>query len=344
MTRSRVTAHQRRGFETWRRCVSTVLAVGMLVGPLLPAAAQETTTQPAAIGDAPPPQVLSGTASLAGRTVEEVRVISRGRALSTVTQSEILHRVRTREGEKFDPATVAEDYQRIFGMRRFSNVVPLVQPTERGVIVVFEVTEQNQIKEIRFRGNESVDTVTLQNVVNLSPGEAVDSFRLGLAREAIQRVYQGRNYPYVNVAIDEDELSRNGIVVFNITEGPRVRVRKVRILGNRSYSNSRVKDEVKTKAWFPFFVGGRLDPEQVERDVAAIRQFYENNGFFDARVGRKIVVGPNQDEVMVDFVIDEGPRYKVEKVSFRNVNGGTLTIPDAELRKNLNLTEGAVYQ
>jgi outer membrane protein insertion porin family len=326
----------------WRRCVSAILAVSVLAGPAIPSFAQDSTSRPAAPDDAPP-QPLSGTASLAGRPVEEVRVISRGRPLSTVTQSEILHRVRTREGEKFDPATVAEDYQRIFALRRFSNVIPLVQPTERGVIVVFEVTEQNQIKEIRYRGNESVDTVTLRNVVNLTPGEAVDSFRLGLAREAIQRVYQGRNYPYVNVTVDEDELSRNGIVVFNVTEGPRVRVRKVRILGNRSYSNSRIKDEIRTKAWFPFFVSGRLDPEQVERDVAAVRQFYENNGFFDARVGRKIIVGPDQEEVMVDFVIDEGPRYRVEKVSFRDVNGGKLTIPEAELRENLNLTEGAVY-
>ena len=65
----------------------------------------------------------------------------------------ILNLVRTHEGDKFDPATVAEDYQRIFGLRKFSDVQAKVEPTAKGVIVVFTVTEQRQIKRINFIGN-----------------------------------------------------------------------------------------------------------------------------------------------------------------------------------------------
>src|SRR5687768_15769893 len=122
------------GSYQWRRCVTAVFLLGTVVGPAVSFAQQTqpaAATQPAAPAPAPV-QTLSGTSALAGRPVEEVRIISRGRPLSTVTQSEILHQVRTREGERFDPATVAEDYQRIFAMRRFSNVVPLVQPSDRG--------------------------------------------------------------------------------------------------------------------------------------------------------------------------------------------------------------------
>ena len=130
------------------------------------------------------------------------------------------------------------------------------------------------------------------------------------------------------------------MLVFTVVEGPRVRVRKVKILGNKSFTDSKVKDEVKTKSWFPFFVSGTFDPDQVEQDVAAIRQFYENHGFFDVRVGRKVVVGPDQREVMVDFVIEEGQRYVVESISFRGNDSRTAE----ELRKDLNLTEGPVLR
>ncbi len=50
--------------------------------------------------------------------------------------------------------------------------------------------------------------------------------------------------------------------------------------------------------------------------MAALRQFYRDRGFRDAHVGRKVIVSPDQTEVQVDFLIDEGVRYTVDKVTF----------------------------
>jgi outer membrane protein insertion porin family len=277
---------------------------------------------------------------LTGRTVEEIRIIGRNRPLSSVTISEVLRNVRTREGSAFEPSTVEADYQRIFGLRKFSNVEARVEPTTSGVIVIFEVAEQNHIKEIRYLGNSSVDTITLRNAVNMREGEGVDGFRIGLAREAIQNVYRNRNFPHVHVEIDQDKLAE-GILVFQVIEGPRVRVRKVRVLGNRAFTDGRIEGQTRTRAWFPLFVPGRFDPDQLEQDVASIRQFYENKGFFDVRVGRKVVVSANQREVMIDFVVEEGQRYIIDKVSFK-VHGSS-EITEAQLRRNLKLIEGMPY-
>lgn len=275
---------------------------------------------------------------LTGRTVEEVRIIGQNRPLSAITQAEILRQVRTREGGKFDPDTVAGDYQRIFDLRRFANVEARVEPTDRGVIVIFEVTIQDLIQDIRFKGNDALETKTLLDTSNLRTGEAIDTFRLTLARENIERLYQEKNRPYAHVDIDQENL-RKGIVQFNIVEGPKVRVRKIRILGNRSFTNGRIKGQIKSKSWFPLFVAGRFDPEQIEQDVASIRQFYENKGFFDVRVGRKVIVSPTQGEVMIDFLIEEGPRYVVDRLTFR----GNESVTEASLRDGLNLVEGGAY-
>lgn len=268
-----------------------------------------------------------------------MRLVGKTKPLGGEVQSEIAHRLRTREGDKLDPATVEADYQRVYGLKKFSNVEARVEPTETGVIVVFEVTEQNLIKEIRFRGNDRIETKTLQEAVNLKPGEAIDSFRLALAKETIERLYREKNRPYTHVVIDDDELTKNGIVLFNVIEGPNVRIRKIRILGNKSFSNGRVQGQIKTKTWFPLFVPGRFDPDQIEQDVASIRQFYEGKGFFDVRVGRKIIVSPTQGEVMVDFVIEEGVRYRIERISFK----GNQSLNDAALKKDFRLSEGQFY-
>ncbi|MCY2951020.1 MAG: BamA/TamA family outer membrane protein [Planctomycetota bacterium] len=319
--------------KTGKTILACVLSVAVSATPLTAAVAPRPTTRPATLpSSAVPPE-------LAGRTVDEVELIGKPHGLTSAIQSEITHRIRTKEGDKFDPATVQEDYQHIYGLKKFSNVEARVEPTATGVKVVFEVAEQNTIKEIRFRGNEEIDTKTLQDAVFLKPGEGLDAFRLSLAKEAIERLYRDKSYPYVHVTIDEQELSTNGVVAFSIVEGPHVRIRKVRIIGNLSFTEGRIKDQIKTKSWFPFFVPGTYDPEQIDQDVASIRQYYQGKGFFDVRVGRKIVVSPTQGEVMVDFVIEEFRRYTIECITFQ----GNQSIPEADLRKNLKLTDGMPY-
>ncbi len=319
--------------QTGKKLLACVLSVTTAATPLSAAVATRSTTRPATLpSSAVPPE-------LAGQTIEEIRLIGKTAPLSASIQSEISHRIRSKEGDKFDPATVQDDYQRIFALKKFSNVEARVEPTPTGVIVVFEVTAQNTIKELRFRGNEKFDTKTLLDAVSLKPGEGIDPFRLSLAKETIERLYRDKSYPYVHVTIDEQELASSGVVSFTIVEGPHVRIRKVRIIGNTSFTEGRIKDQIRTKSWFPLFVPGTYDPEQIEQDVASIRQYYENKGFFDVRVGRKIVVSPTQGEVMVDFVIEEGQRYTIERVTFK----GNQAVTEADLRKNLKLLDGMPY-
>jgi outer membrane protein assembly factor BamA len=77
----------------------------------------------------------------------------------------------------------------------------------------------------------------------------------------------------------------------------------------------------------------------VEDDVAAVRQFYDEKGFFDTRVGRKLIWSPDLSELQIDFLVEEGVRYTVDQVTFV----GAESVTDAQLRKNLKLTEGRPY-
>ena len=129
-----------------------------------------------ALGDAAG-QDVSAAGQYAGRTVDAVRVVGN----TQVSTSVILQLVRTRVGDKFDPATVVGDYQRIYDkMKKFADVEARVQPTAAGVIVTFIVSEQQQIKEIRYEGNNNVKTKDLEQTAELEVGEAIDRFRINL--------------------------------------------------------------------------------------------------------------------------------------------------------------------
>ncbi|MDB5321827.1 MAG: hypothetical protein JWN40_3458 [Phycisphaerales bacterium] len=311
-----------------RKIASAIVAT--LAAGFLPGAVCFAQSAPATA----PRVATAANEALKGRTVEDVRIVGN----SAVSAATIRNLIRTREGDKFDPATVEEDYQRVYGLRKFANVEPRVEPTATGVVVIFQVTEQKQIKSIAFRGNTSLDSQVLSDAIDIKPGESIDRFRINLARQALERLYKEKTHPFAHVEVPADALAR-GELIFNITEGPGVKVRRVQMLGNQSFTDDKLKDQIKTRHWIWIFRPGTYDPDQIEDDVASLRRWYEEHGFFDARVGRKIAWSPDQTEVMVTFLINEGPRYKIDNVTFK----GNSTVPEAELRKNMKLVEGRFY-
>lgn len=284
----------------------------------------------------PAPTTQAAPAEMRGRTVEAVRVLGN----KTVSTAVILNAARTREGDKFDPETVQEDYQRIFGLRKFSNVEARVEPsTNGGVIVVFLVSEQNQVRSIRYLGNTQVETTAIQEVVDVKEGQALDQFRVALSKQAIVNLYKEKNFPLSHVDVDTKALAENGEVVFNIVEGPNVRIRKINFIGANSFTSSRLKDVIQSRSWIWIFRHGTYDESQVDEDVAALRRFYNEKGFFDARVGRRIIWSADMSELQIDFLVEEGVRYTVERVTFKGVSG----VSEADLRKDLKLVEGMPY-
>jgi outer membrane protein insertion porin family len=279
---------------------------------------------------------LSAAGQFAGRTVEAVRVVGN----TQVSTSAILQLVRTREGEKFDPNTVIGDYQRIYGrMKKFADVEARVQPTETGVIVTFVVTEQKQIKEIRFEGNANIKTHDLEQATELKVGEAIDTFRINLAQQSIEKFYREKNYPYAHVRWSPTELQDTGVLVFHIIEGPLVRIRKVDFIGNNSMGGWTLKNQIKTAYYKFIFDPGRYDPEQVDEDVASLTRYYQDKGFFNVHVGRRISRSVNMQEMQITFVIDEGQRFIIDKVIFE----GNSAVPENVLRQSVKDSEGVPY-
>jgi outer membrane protein insertion porin family len=309
--------------------------------PTSPAATEPSAEPP----PPPPPETTNGevperdlaaASALAGRRIEAVRIIGN----THVSTAVIRELTRTREGDKFDPATVVDDYERIYErMRMFANVVARVQQTPTGVIVIFIVTEQKQIHEIRYIGNKELETKDLEKVVDLHRGEAIERFRINLAQQAIQNLYREKNFPFAHITYSLDDLTQKGDVIFQIVEGPRVYIRKIDFIGNSNFTVWRLKDQVKSGIYIWIFQPGTFDPDRVDADVLAIQQFYTNKGFFDVRVGRRLTLSPDMREMQLTFVIDEGPRYNVDRVEFR----GIKAVSEGTLRKSMKLLEGNPY-
>lgn len=264
----------------------------------------------------------AAVAQMGGETVTEIRIegneqLSRGAVLSYV---------QTRVGQSFDERRAREDEQRLMRTRRFRRADVSWARTDDGVVVTIAVEERPLIKEVVFRGNKSIKDADVAKEVAVGVGDPVDRIRIESGRQSIETLYRSKGYYQADVTIDLDALDENR-VVYQVVEGPQVRVRKIVFEGRESFSAWRLRRQIGTSRRIWPFVPGYLDTEQVERDVLAIRNFYLGEGFLDVEVGRRYEFSADGEDATVYFLIREGPRYRVNRFVFR----GNKVFADDEL-------------
>ncbi len=256
-----------------------------------------------------------------------------------VPRTFILGQVRTRAGQPYSETVVREDQRRLLRTGKFNNVVVVEAPTEQGVIVTFAVDERPLVATLLIRGNRGIDTGKLLGAVGLAPGDPLDPTRIEAGRLAIEQAYHDKGYYFVQVRLDGEALQARNQVVYEVVEGPRVKVRSVEFVGNEAFGNLRLGRLTDTsRAIWPFTIGD-LDEQQLAQDVVSLRNFYHEQGYLDADVARRVEFSPDREVAEVTFVIEEGPRYRVAEVRFAD----NAVFADDELRSRLSMVAGEHY-
>lgn len=254
-----------------------------------------------------------------GRPVVAVRI----EGLQRVSDRYARNQLRTVEGQAFSSNAITNDIRRLYSLYEFETVEAAVEPHADGSLtVVFVVKEAPIVQDVQSIGNRRLSDEDLAEEVarvNLIAGVPMDRFRIDRARRAIEELYRSKGYHTVEVLIDEDELA-NGVVLFRVREGERVRLMATRFEGARSFSEKELRRNVGTKA-ASLFRKGALDEESLDTDVTSLIRFYQSQGYLDVRVDRRLMFAPNNREAIATFIIDEGPRYRLRAVRTERTDG-----------------------
>jgi len=119
-------------------------------------------------------------------------------------------------------------------------------------------------------------------------------------------------------------------------------VKKIEILGNRSFDDGTLKKRMSTKEtrFYHILRKPKYRRDFLRRDVETIRSFYHRNGFFGARINIEFVEKDEKsNSVRIRLMVVEGPQTVVKNLTFSGQN----LIPERDLRKELKLIEGSPY-
>lgn len=268
------------------------------------------------------------------RKVLEIEVINN----KVVSQQSILSKLQTKKDTDYSPVTLSDDIKRLYATGLFSDVSADIVNMDDGVKVVFNVQEKPVLSEIRFKGNRRIKTNKLLKEINIKKEEIFDKFKLKEDVENLKSFYAKKGYSLAVLKYDIEEKDNKVLVTINISEGARIRIRKISFQGSDSYRDKRMFKLIKTKkkGWFN---SGFFKKDVLSEDEDRIRGFYQFEGFIDVQVSTSITYHETRPWMFITFEIIEGKQYKVGKVDLY----GNSVFTNDELKDGLKLSGGEVY-
>jgi len=187
---------------------------------------------------------------------------------ASVALEELGSRVRVAVGQPFAASRLDADISAIEGLYRSRGFAAVrAQPSIRvgtgadatgGVPVAISIAilegPRTVIDRVGYAGNRSVDDAALRAITGSQPGQPYVPGQTNKDRDAIQTFYQDRGYINAAVAI-QTELAADQTTVaitFQVTEGQRVMVDHVLIVGNVRTRTETIERELEIKPQQPF--------------------------------------------------------------------------------------------
>jgi outer membrane protein insertion porin family len=244
-------------------------------------------------------------------------------------------------GRNFGPAEINESVKALYGTGLFSDV----KISRQGNSLIVSVKENNVVGTVRFEGNKKLKKDMLQPIIETKSRGVLTQEKLDGDVERIKEAYRrnGRSEAGVSVVTTPRDNGRID-VTFKIDEGTRTGISSINFVGNKHFSNGRLRDVMTTKrtnitSWLS--KRDMFDESRFEADQELIRRLYMRNGFADFRI---VSAEANFNEATnrYDLVItvDEGPRYRFGTV---NVDSSIPEVDAANLRGLVRTREGRVF-
>ena len=270
----------------------------------------------------------------APQTITEVRVLGNERADETL----ILQAFGLQPGDRYQVDRVRVGVRNLWRQGLFRDIRVEAQPGAGGLILTLRVEENPTLLRVRYDGANKLKEDDFREVVPLVPGQTVSPRAVEQARRDILSLYREKGYLLADV---EPELKgdRRADLVFRITEGKKVQIRKIRFSGNDNVPSEDLVHAMKTKEdrWWR---GGDFKKDVFEEDKKAIVSRLGQEGFVDAKVvDVKQTFSEDKSRLDLDIEVEEGPRYRVGTVHLDH--GGIL--PEARIRTAVQLAEGESF-
>jgi len=303
--------------------------------------------------------------------VEDVRVSNNRR----VPQDTIKYQLQTKAGDRLNIDVIRADVKRLYAQGHFDDIRVEEEDGKTGKIITFWVKEKKTIRSVKYEGLNSITNSEVleklrEKKATLSQESTYDPSKIKKAETIIKMMLAEKGHQDATIEATTEDIPPNSVAVtFKVNEGPKVRIEKISIKGNKVFSEGEIKKSMKLiKETSPMTVFNSKDTYfdlKLADDITRIRMLYAEHGYVRANVLDPVVeTKPHKvmrtlpfirapfpfgiplpfwqktvDRYFITINVEENDQYRVGDVKIT----GNKQFNEAVIRAILGLVPGEIF-
>ncbi|MEQ1910793.1 MAG: BamA/TamA family outer membrane protein [Vicinamibacterales bacterium] len=258
--------------------------------------------------------------------------------------------------------SIREDFKRLWATNFLDNLSISVDDYTfsngvLGKLVTYQMEERQRVKIVDYTGSKKLETSKIdeklkENNAQIRLDTFIDPALIRKIEGVIRDMMKEKGFQSAEVTHEIKPVEGGPKLVhvtFTMSEGPKVKIRRVEFTGNTAISDGRLRRKMKENRshWFLSFITGRgtYQETKFEEDAERVSDYYRDRGYIRAQVGdpEMRVLGDSDDKktrwIELRIPVMEGNRYLVK--SF-DVAGNKVVKSDA-LKPLFKLEQGKYY-
>ncbi|MBB1599199.1 outer membrane protein assembly factor BamA [Variovorax sp. UMC13] len=247
-------------------------------------------------------------------TVRDIRV----EGLQRVEPGTIFASMPLRVGDTYSDERGSATIRALFELGLFKDVRLDVS----GNVLVVIVEERPTVADVDFVGTKEFDKAALQKAlreVGLADGRPYDKALTDRAEQELKRQYVSRSLYNAEVVTTVTPIERNRVnLTFTVTEGEPARIREVRVVGNKAFSESTLlslfdQDSGGYLSWYT--KSNQYSRAKLNADLETLRSYYLTRGYLEFRIdSTQVAISPDRSDLTVTVNVTEGEKFVVAGV------------------------------
>lgn len=315
----------------------TLGPIGVLAAVLVAASAAFVDLSPSGSAQAQSAGTLDSSLAQEAGPIEQVVIEGNQR----IDETTILSYMTVRAGDPFDQSALDETIKRLFRTGLFADITL----SREGDSLIVGVVENPIINRISFEGNSRLADEVLLAEVQLRPRVVYTRTRVQTDVARVVELYRRNGRFAATVDPKVVRLDQNRVdLIFEIDEGPVTGIERISFVGNRAFSDARLRSELATKETAFYRIlnpNDTYDPDRLAFDEELLRRFYQARGYPDFRVVSSVAeLTPERESFFITFTVEEGERYRFGNVEVIS------RVPDInveDLQSAVTTVSGDVY-
>jgi len=285
--------------------------------------------------------------------VEKIEIVGNER----VTRETVLYYLSSREGDLYSEELLRRDFRTLWSTGFFSNIkIEKVEGT-KGKIVKITVEENPVVKDIIYKTGKKLKENDIVNKLKeneeyILPYSYYNEYKIKRIQTTIEGLLLEKGLTSGKVKVKVNKKGKNELeVLFDINEGPKVKVGEVEFEGKTKLLKSVVRGAMKEnkKHGLIAWITGKdvFKQNKLSEDLASIKEAYREHGYMEATIGeprieevtKRSIFFKKQKMKKIIIPINAGYRYTVGEVKIE----GNKIFAHKGLRKLIKFKEGDVY-